>query len=244
MKSLSSLSHLSFRFLALALAPLSLFGAGTLLDESFEGRQEGVFRGASANGSVIKVWSGPPEGPFGSFELVRDADLSKGLALAVRDMAAERERAPALVLEWARVAAESKLGVVVEFKYKVIPPAPGPDGAAGRYRADIHVGGAWKNAICNVILENGQIRLHDGSSASVAGRYVPNQWQTLRLEISSAEKTFDLSVDGRLLANGYPWVNHSNPGLGNVTIKADMAASDRSGETVLLLSELSVVVKD
>lgn len=230
-------------FLAALGVMTSVAEAGSLLlDESFAGRETGPYRGTGAGAAKIKVWAGPPEQAFGSFELVEDAEGRAGVVLAVRDSSAGRDQAPAFICEWPMVPAGAEGEVVIEFKYKVVPPAPSAGGSPVRYRADILVGGAWGKAVCNVLLENGQIRLHDGSKIEVAGRYESARWQSLRLVVDMSGRAFSLSVDDRLLANRYPWVNAANQGLGGFTIKADMSPTDREGGVVLLLSDLRVSV--
>lgn len=214
--------------------------AGVLLVENFKGREVGPYQGLDAGASRVNVWRGPKDGFFGAFELIKVADNPSGPVLAVRDSAAGANQAPALILDWPAVAAGSSGAVVVEFRCKVIPPSPAAEGASGHYRVDINVGGSWAKAIANVILEKDQVRLHDGKKAATVGKYPRDQWNAFRLTVDMAERTFSLSMNDRLLANGIPWVDGETPGFKSVSIKSDMMPIDHAGEVVLLLSDMRV----
>ncbi|MFA6962117.1 MAG: hypothetical protein WC205_15285 [Opitutaceae bacterium] len=243
MNFITPLSLVRFLFVGLLAAVVPLT-AGTILKEDFSKSPVGSFRQPIMEGGAsLKTWNGPKEGTWGSFEVIEDKECTGGRALAIRDLSSVRDQAPSVLLDWPKVPAGSPALVLIELKYKIVPPPSRADGTSGAYRADILVGGSWSQAICNVIMENGQIRSHDGKKATVLGKYVPMRWQTLRMEISTKEKTFSLSVEGRLLANGLPWVNENNPSLGGLVIKADMSPTERAGDIVLMISDLSVSVQ-
>ncbi|MDR1282253.1 MAG: hypothetical protein LBK99_15740, partial [Opitutaceae bacterium] len=224
-----------------AFADVASDGASTLLEETFANCPPGNYNGNPAAGpGKIKTWRGPVENLFGSFEIIEASGLPAPLlsALAIRDTAGTRDQAPSLVLTWPPVDAGAPGSVVVEFHYKILPPSTDVPGKPRHYRADILAGGAWSKAICNVILEQGQIRLHDGQKASSLGPCKAGQWQSLRLEVDTSARTFNLSIDGRLLANRLPWINPGNPAFASLTIRADMSPTDRNGDPVLLLANL------
>ncbi|AHF93987.1 hypothetical protein OPIT5_02155 [Opitutaceae bacterium TAV5] len=214
-------------------------GTGILIEETFIGKTPGAFNGAPSGKGKLGVWRGPVDHLFGSVEIITDDDTSSSV-LAIRDTGPDANQGPSVRIDWPPVKSGDAGTVVVEFKYKTLPPASDADASSANYRTDIYIGGAWAKAIATIVLERGRIGLHDGKKVTTLGRYIPNRWQSFHLEVDTAARTFSLKIDDRPVANKLPWVNQESPGFSNVSIRSDMSPTARNGEIVLLLSDLKV----
>lgn len=204
-----------------------------LLDENFEKLHPGPI--APGAHDHIVSWEGTSEREYGYASVAPAPSRAKpgghGNTLALHDLSARSDQSASLLFRWSPAP---RVSVAWDFLVEADDPFLG-----------IHfLGNNWDDAAAIVLLANGVIHVqHAGGDTdrAVIGIYRPGEWRSLRLDLDSSTRTFDLHLDGKKVLSGLGWQRSAASALSVLSTVGDYSTAARDGAAVLRLDNIKVI---